>query len=166
MITVALSVRIGARAETVWRALTDPAEREIWDERVLGEAVLSAAARSRSERSATPKPSGGPTAASARVRWRFRLAGIPQVLDEQLLEVQPEKRAVSHLAIGSMHFDQTLTFHSEDDESGPHTRLGMKLVARNQVPVIGALIERADVQKVVLEYIDATLRQAQKYCER
>ena len=67
--------------------------------------------------------------------------------------------------MGSMHFDQTLTLHREDDESGPQTRLGMKLVAHNQIAVIGEMVQRLDVQKIVIEYVDATLRQVQKHCE-
>lgn len=74
-------------------------------------------------------------------------------------------RIVSRISIGSMHFDQTLTLHEEDDESGPRTRLGMKIVARNSIAVIGEVVPRLDVQKVVIEYVDATLRQVQKHCE-
>lgn len=84
--------------------------------------------------------------------------------DDLLQAVRPD-RLVSHVTIGSMQFDQTLTFYSEDDETGPLTRVGMKLVARNSIAVIGELIPRLDVQKLVIEYVDATLRQVQKYCE-
>ena len=65
-----------------------------------------------------------------------------------------------------MQFDQTLILFSEDDEMGPHTRLAMKLVARNSIAVIGEVVPRLDVQKIVIEYVDTTLRQVQKYCER
>ena len=64
-----------------------------------------------------------------------------------------------------MHFDQTLTLYREDDESGVRTRVGMKLVARNQIAVLGDVVQRLDVQKIVIEYVDTTLRQVQKYCE-
>jgi hypothetical protein len=64
-----------------------------------------------------------------------------------------------------MHFDQTLTLHREDDANGPRTRLSMKLVASNRIPVIGEVVERLDVQKIIIEYVDATLRQVQKHCE-
>lgn len=162
MITVALSTRIAATANDVWRALTDPKEREIWDERILGEVRLSRpAARSRSDvtRSAGAAP-------RSRTRWRFALAGIQQVLQDDIVSEDRLERVVSRLAIGSMHFDQTLTFHAEDDETGPHTRLGMKLTSHNQVAVIGEFIQRGRVQEIVLEYVDTTLRQVQKHCER
>jgi hypothetical protein len=68
--------------------------------------------------------------------------------------------------MGSMQFDQTLTLFSMDDETGPHTRLAMKLVADNSIAVIGEVIQRLDVQKIAFEYIDTTLSQIQEYCER
>jgi len=74
-------------------------------------------------------------------------------------------RLSSRISIGSIHFDQTLTLHTEDDETGPRTRLGMKLVAGNSIAVIGEVLSRLDVQKIVIEYVDTTLRQVQKYCE-
>ena len=74
-------------------------------------------------------------------------------------------RLVSRIRIGSMHLDQTLTLHDEDDESGPRTRVGMKIVATNSIAVIGEVVPRLDVQKLVIEYVDTTLRQVQKHCE-
>ena len=41
----------------------------------------------------------------------------------------------------------------------------MKVVARNSITVIGEIVPRLDVQKLVIEYVDATLRQVQKHCE-
>ncbi len=82
-----------------------------------------------------------------------------------MIEFESGARLVSRISIGSMHFDQTLTLHAEDDESGQRTRLGMKLVARNRIAVVGEVVERLDVQKIVIEYVDTTLRQVQKSCE-
>jgi hypothetical protein len=64
-----------------------------------------------------------------------------------------------------MHFDQTLTLHTEDDETGPRTRLGMKIVSRNKITVIGEVVPQINVQKLLIEYVDSTLRQVQKHCE-
>ncbi len=85
---------------------------------------------------------------------------------DRFVSAQLFERLVSHVSIGSMQFDQTLTLFSEDDESGPHTRLAMKLAVRNSIAVIGEVIPRLDVQKIVIEYVDTTLNQIQKYCER
>jgi len=86
-------------------------------------------------------------------------------MHDELIADEPIQRRISRISIGSMHFDQTLTLHPEDDESGPRTRLSMKLVAHNRIAVIGDVVERLDVQKIVIEYVDTTLRQVQKYCE-
>lgn len=156
MITVGLSTTIGAPIDRVWQALTDPSERIVWDERILGEVSLA--------------PRTTRTAAAANnvpkhTRWRFRLGVVPLVMQDVVSEANPNERLVSRISIGSMHFDQTLTLHREDDESGPRTRLSMKLVARSQIAVVGDVVQRNDVQKIVIEYVDATLRQVQKHCE-
>ena len=159
MITVALSATIGAPIDRVWRALTDPSERIVWDERILGEVSLSR------EKNGSTKAARSANTLPKKTRWRFRLGGIQVVMQDIISEADLNERLVSRISIGSMHFDQTLSFHREDDESGPRTRLGMKLVARNQIAVIGEVVQRLDVQKIVIEYVDATLRQVQKYCE-
>ena len=161
MITVALSATIGASHERVWRALVDPNEREVWDERILGVVALSPAARRAADRSRTPgkKPSLRTT------RWRFKLGQVPVVLQDEVVRADGHERVVSRVTIGSMHFDQTLTLHNEDDETGPRTRVGMKIVATNSIAVIGEVVPRLDVQKLVIEYVDATLRQVRKHCE-
>lgn len=171
MITVALSATIGAPIDRVWRALTDPSERIVWDERILGEVSLS---RRTSRSAGTAKTEKASRATSTqksanvvhrKTKWRFRLGGIPLVMQEVVSEAERNERLVSRISIGSMLFDQTLTFHREDDESGPRTRLSMKLVARNQIAVIGEIVQRLDVQKIIIEYVDTTLRQVQKHCE-
>ena len=169
MITVALSTTIGAPNARVWRALVDPDERPIWDERVLGRvesrrapAKSDARGRQRAREAAAasdrPKPLRD-------TRWRFQLGQVPMVMRDVIVEADAAHRLVSHITIGSMQFDQTLTLHAEDDESGPRTRLGMKLVARNSIAVIGEVVPRLDVQKIVIEFVDTTLRQVQKHCE-
>ena len=169
MITVALSATIGATHERVWRALVDPAERELWDERVLGQAALShrKKATRASFRSAHETANKTPDKKSAirNTRWRFKLGNIPLVMQDEIVEAERHERLVSRISIGSMHFDQTLTLHTENDETGPRTRLGMKLIARNSIAVIGGVVPRLDVQKIIIEYVDTTLRQVQKYCE-
>ena len=153
MITVALSATIGAPIERVWRALTDSGERIAWDERILGEVTLP--------RTSKRKQKSSPES----TKWRFRLSGIPVVLRDQTTEVEIHERLVSRISVGSMQFDQTLTLYQEDVETGSHTRLGMKIVARNKITVVGEVDERHDVQRIVIEFVDTTLRQVQKYCE-
>jgi len=159
LITVALSASIGAPIDRVWRALTDPSERPEWDERVLGPVTL-ARRNVKSKRRRTVS-----TPALRKADWRFRLGSVPLVMHEEVVDENPNERLVGRISMGSMQFDQTLTLHCEDDESGPQTRLGMKLVAHNQIAVIGEVVQRLDVQKLVIEYVDTTLRQVQKHCE-
>jgi hypothetical protein len=174
LITVALSATIGAPHERVWRALVDPAEREAWDERVLGEVALNRRARKspkppegavdQSQAGSTRKPSQKKSAIR-NTRWRFKLGNVPLVMQDEIIEADRHDRLVSRISIGSIHFDQTLTLHTEDDETGARPRLGMKLVTRNSIAVIGEVVPRLDVQKLIIEYVDTTLRQVQKYCE-
>jgi len=167
LITVALSTTIGAHAEPVWQALTDPRERIVWDERILGEVALSSAVQRRNvpSRSNGQDPAPSRSTGRQRIRWRIRFGGIPMVMQDDLLKSDLLERRVSRVSIGSMRFDQTLTLYSDDDETGPHTRLGMKLAAGNSIAVLGDVIPRLDVQKIMIEYVDTTLRQIQKYCE-
>ena len=159
LITDALSATIGAPIDRVWHALTDPSERIVWDERILGE--VSPSRGTKGTTTTTQSADNIPK----KTRWRFRLGGVPLVMQDVISNADRNERLVSRISIGSMHFDQTLTLHREDDESGPRTRLGMKLVAHNQIAVIGEVVQRLDVQKIVIEYVDTTLRQVQKHCE-
>jgi len=163
VITVALSANIGAPHARVWRALIDPDERTIWDERILGEASLSRSPRAPRRRSRAGSPERKPLIRSH--RYRFRLGGVPLVLRDEILATEGHDRLVSRISIGSLRFDQTLTLYDEADETGPRTRLGMKIVADNSISLIGETVPRLEVQKLVIEYVDATLRQVRKYCE-
>ncbi|MBK7949507.1 MAG: SRPBCC family protein [Deltaproteobacteria bacterium] len=164
MITVALTATIDATGECVWRALLDPALRPRWDDRILGEIrlprgsdrVLHGVRRARAT---------GHVDSIRRACWRFRLAGIPLVMVEEFHRIEGHDRLLGRISIGSMHFDQTITLHAESDSSGPRTRLGMKLVASNSIAVIGELVPRLEVQRIVIEYADTTLRQVRKFCE-
>jgi hypothetical protein len=115
-------------------------------------------------RSASPNRANERSQSSV-TQWRFRLGGVPLVMRDEILSDEPIERRVSRITIGSMHFDQTLTLRREDDDNGPRTRLSMKLVARNRIAVIGDIVDRLDVQKIIIEYVDTTLRQVQKHCE-
>ena len=173
MITVALSATISVPIDRVWHAVTDPSERIVWDERILGEVSLSGERTKTTERTTERTTKNAESMAATqpadivprKTKWRFQLGGVPLVMQDVISDAERNERLVSRISIGSMHFDQTLTLHREDDESGPRTRLGMKLVARNQIAVLGEVIQRLDVQKIVIEYVDTTLRQIQKYCE-
>ena len=172
MITVALSATIGAPQDRVWRALTALSERPAWDDRILGEVDLPSSPRRRGARRHEPSVAHALLGRSRageppvrQTRWRYRLSGVPLVLREDIVHAQPPSKIECRISIGSLGFDQTLTLHPEDDETGPRTRVGMKVIARNSIAVIGEIVPRLDVQRLVIEYVDTTLRQVQKYCE-
>lgn len=164
MITVALTATIDAEGERVWRAIVEASERPLWDDRILGEIQLP-----------MPRKRGGPSKGIGRfdrhanvirrTAWRFRLTDVPLVMVDEVYRQEGRERLVGRISIGSLHFDQVITVHEERDSSGPHTRLGMKLVAGNSIAVISELVPRLDVQRIVIEYVDTTLRQIRKYCE-
>lgn len=171
MITVALTATIDAPGERVWRALVDPAERPLWDDRILGEIRSTRVGTSRG-RPGRPGRADDPTRRpSSRAepirstRWRFRWSGIPLVLLEETHRAEGHDRLFGRLSIGSMHLEQTITIAEELDGSGSHARLGMKLVANNSIAVIGELVSRLEVQRLVIEYVDTTLRLVRKHCE-
>ena len=164
MITVALTATIDAEAVRVWRAIVEASERPLWDDRILGEIHLpkTSVRGLRPGRGARPDPHAN---AIRRTAWRFRLAGVPLVMVDEVYRQEERERLVGRISIGSLHFDQVITVHEERDPSGPHTRLGLKLVAGNSIAVISELVPRLDVQRIVIEYVDTTLRQVRKYCE-
>jgi hypothetical protein len=188
LITVALTATIDATGERVWRSIVDPSERPFWDDRILGEIkrpLVGPLVDRPTRRS--PGPWNRPQARLAKpssdipreipsktpsnagpircTRWRFRFSGIPLVLVDETHRIEGHERLFGRISIGSMHFDQTITVVEERDESGPRTRLGMKLVASNSIAVIGELVPRLEVQRFVIEYVDTTLRLIRKHCE-
>lgn len=148
LITLIMSVVIEADRERVWRALTEPSELIEWDDRVL--ATLG---------DADDYPFAG-----QRVRWRYRLGGVPVVLHEQPQEIARLERLTSTLKVGSLRFDQTYTLSTES-VAPPRTRLGMKLVTTSSVPVMGDVVDRFGVRKLAAERIDHTLRAVQEWCQ-
>lgn len=178
MITVALTATVDCAGERVWRALVDRPERPLWDERVIGPiACESDEGRSARGGSKTRRPPADalhpahalhahdrPRALERRA-WRFRFTDLPLVMVEEIHRIDPFERIATRVAIGSVHFDQLVTLHAEDDASGPRVRVGMKLVAPNAIAVFGGFVPRLDVQRLLIEYVDATLRQLRKHCE-
>jgi uncharacterized protein YndB with AHSA1/START domain len=148
LITIAMATVIGAEHERVWRALTNPAELVRWDERIL------APVDSHDE-----YPFSG-----QHVRWRYRLGNVQLVMHDRPLEVRAPERLCSEISVGSMRYQQTFSLMPEQGQQ-PRTRLGMKVVASNSIPVMGGVVDRFSVRRMAATHIDTTLRSLQKYCE-
>ena len=97
------------------------------------------------------------------IRWRYRLGSVQVVLHEQPREIAECERLTSSLRVGSLRFEQTYTLTQESREPA-RTRLAMKLVTMNSVPVIDDVIDRFDVRKLTAARIDETLRSVQQWC--
>jgi uncharacterized protein YndB with AHSA1/START domain len=148
VITVAMSTAVGADPGRVWRALSAPDELIRWDEQL--EALLD--------------PAEGYPQTGQQIRWRCRLGNIVVVLRKSLLEVVPSERLRSITQMGLFRFDETFTLGCEAGD--PHrTRLQLKLVADNSIPVVGGLLDRFAVRRLATGLIDSKLRAIQKWCE-
>lgn len=98
------------------------------------------------------------------VRWRYHLGRIPVVYYERPVEVIPERRLCSKIAIGLFRFQQTWSL--VDERGNPQrTRLGLRLTAANAIPVVSGLIDRFAVRSLSAEYVDTKLHALQKWCE-
>ena len=148
VITIAMSTVVGAPRRQVWRALTVPEQRVGWDERLL----------------APIDGIEGYPHAGRLARWRYRLGSVPVVMEDHPLEVVPRERLRSQLGFGHLRMDEIWTL---GDESGPEqrTRLALRLVASNSVPLVGGLLDRFSVREVAAQIADGRVRQLQKWCE-
>lgn len=148
-----MSSAISARPGRVWRALTDATECIAWDDYRLS--ALDSI-------EAYPK-------AGEMMRWRYQMGSIPIIMKEVPIEIVPGRKFQSKISIGTIRFEQTFTLALEQDpaspESGAKTLLGMKVVASNSAPVLGAVVDRFEVRRITIDRVDATLRAITKWCE-
>ncbi len=139
---------IHASPRRVWRALTQPRELVRWDERIVEPIDVPG-----------DYPKEGQHA-----RWRSRSGGVQVVIHDRPLEVVPLNRLHSSVAVGLFRFEATYTLHLEAGEPG-RTRLGLKVVANNAMPMIGGQLDRFAVRQMAVKHVDASLRSVQKWCE-
>ena len=131
MITTAMATVIGARRDRVWTALTTPNELIRWDEAVVS----------------LVEPNSDYPRVGKTVRWRYLLGRIPVVLCDQPLEVEPCERLRASIALGLFRFDRTFTLTAEDGDSH-RTRITLKLVSLNSVPIVGGQLDRFSVRRM------------------
>jgi uncharacterized protein YndB with AHSA1/START domain len=131
----------------VWRALVSPDELIRWDER-----------RVSLEEPIPDYPAPGHSA-----RWRCWLGSVTVSHREDPLEVIPAERLRSAVRLGSFEFEETYTLA---DEAPDGTRLSLRLVANNTVPVLGGELDRFDVRRLSAERVDETLARLARWCEQ
>ena len=130
----------------VWRALVSPEELIRWDERRIS-----------LEEPVPDYPTPGRSA-----RWRSWLGSVSVVHCEDALEVVPAERLRSAVRLASFEFEETYTLA---DQLPDATRLSLRLVAKNRLPVYGGELDRFDVRRLSAERVDQTLAQLQRWCE-
>lgn len=144
-----MSTVIGADRARVWRAITEPAQVAAWDAGIVAPIDVPLD---------YPKP-------GQHVRWRARMNGVPIVLHDRPIEVVGGERLRSSIAMGLFRFDETYTL--ADDPSGPQrTRITMKVVTSNEIPVVDGALDRFAVRQHAIELVSATLRALRAWCEQ
>lgn len=144
MYAFSLAADIDAPPARVWRALCDPLEVVAWDSGVT--AALDAPAD-------YPRP-------GQHVRWRYA-TGPFRILHDRPQEVVPERRLRSLLAVGPFRFDETYTLSLREGGS----RLGVEMVVRLPLPVVGPLAERLYLGPRARTDVDASLQSLKRHCE-
>jgi hypothetical protein len=146
LITVAMSKVIRSPRARVWRALVSPGELIRWDER----------------RISLEAPIADYLAPGRSARWRCWLGSVTVVHCEDALEVIPAERLRSAVRLASFEFEETYTLADQVPDA---TRLSLRLVAKNTLPLFGGALDRFDVRRLSAERVDQTLLQLQRWCE-
>lgn len=144
-----------AGRDRVWRALADPAEIAAWDATHGNGGVLDASA---------PYPEPGTA-----VRWRYRLGGVPTVMQDLPVEVVPSEKLRAVLTLGPLRLEQTWSLLADPAPGAPdapRTRLALKIAASNAVAVVGGVIDRFEMRRLVTERVGGSLDAVQAWCER
>ena len=143
-----MSTLITAERGRIWRALTTPSELIRWDDQLV--ALLD--------------PAPDYPQLGQKVRWRYRIGSVPIVVHQTIQEVQPGERLQSAISRGVCCFGETYTL--ADEVTLPdRTRLSLKIVASNSLPVVGGSMDRFAIRRLFAEMIDSRLRAVQKWCE-
>jgi hypothetical protein len=145
VITLAMAAEIRAPRSAVHAALVDP--NAAWRPGVEG--LLD--------------PVSGPLRPGSCVRYRCRLRSLPVVLEATTLDLAPD-RLRSALSFGSFRCEETLTLASLAGPS-PRTRVGLRLAAPSEVPLLGGPLDRFGVRRLAAELAAAALEGLRARCE-
>jgi hypothetical protein len=146
LITVAMSKVIRSPRARVWRALVSLEELIRWDDR----------------RISLEAPVASYPALGHPARWRCRLGSLSVERREDPLEVVPAERLRSAVRLASFEFEETYTL---SDQAPAATRLSLRVIAKNTLPLLGGELDRFDVRRISTETVDQTLGLLQRWCE-
>lgn len=143
-----MSTLVEASRPRVWTALTNPAEVVRWRPGLLAP---------------VGEWNGYPVVGEP-VRWRCRVRDLPVVLEDTPLEAATGELLRSRLRLGLFCFESTFTL-APSSRDGTQTRLGLRILAENQMPVVGGTIDRFDVRRFALDLATNHLCAARDWCE-
>ena len=69
----------------------------------------------------------------------------------------------SLIELGQLRFDETYTLLPQGEGA---TRLGLRIIAENVVPVVGGVLDRFEVRRLVTEMVNSSLEAIRGWCER
>jgi len=147
LITLAMSTRVGTERHVVWKALTDPSQVPRW----------------RPGHLCALDPVEGYPRPGVRMRWRVKLHELPVTLEDVPLDVVPEARLRSTLALGLFRFEETFTL--QETGAFRQTRLGLRISAASEMPVVGGALDRFAVRRFATDLASSYLQAIRDWCE-
>ncbi len=140
-----MATEISAPRRAVWEAITDPEQERHWRPGV------------------SDRLDDSPGDEQGRHRYRLRLHDVPVVLDKLLIESTVQEQLRSELRFGLFRFEESFSLFPA---AHAHTRLGLKVIAPNQMPVVGGQLDRFDVRRFATDLASVTLQAVRDWCER
>ena len=143
-----MSAVVAASRDFIWSALSEPEQALHWRPGAL--AVLP--------------PTPGELTPGRVLRLRCVLAAVPVVLEEQTLELLPEEKLRSELRLGLFRCEEIFTLAAGDPDGG-HTRVGVRIAAPSETPLVGESLDRFGVRRFATELASGSLAALRTWCE-
>jgi hypothetical protein len=145
LITLAMATEISTPRCAVWSAISDPEQERHWRPGV---------SERLEDRTADDH---------AFVRYRVRLHDVPVVLEKRQIERIRHEELRSELRLGLFRIEEAFALFAL---SPTRTRLALKIIAPNQMPVVGGRLDRFDVRRFAMDLSAVNLQAVRDWCER
>jgi len=146
LITLAMATEVAVERKAVWERLVDPEE----------------ATRLHPGVDRPPQPEGGWPRPGGRLRLTTLVRDLPVELRETVLEAEPGRSLRCRVRLGLHRFEATWTLHAE---APGRTRLGLRIVTANEVPLVGGALDRFSVRRLAQEMAASWLCALRERCE-